>query len=158
MQKKTISVVFGTRPEAIKLAPVIQAFRDERSIDCNVCVTAQHRGMLDEVLEIFSIEPDHDLDLMKPGQDLADLSARALVSLDRYFQRVAPDLVVVQGDTTTTLCAAMAAFYNQIPVGHVEAGLRTHDLDAPWPEEGNRQLTSRLADLHFAPTRSILRI
>ena len=150
--RKTISVIFGTRPEAIKLAPVIQELRNEDSIDCIVCITAQHRGMLDEVLEIFSIEPDVDLDLMRPNQGLADLSGRALRALDEYIKRVSPDLVLVQGDTTTTFCAALAAFYNQVSVGHVEAGLRTQDLAAPWPEEGNRQLTSRLAALHFAPT------
>ncbi len=135
MHMKTISVIFGTRPEAIKLAPVIQAFREDDSINCDVCVTAQHRQMLDEVLDVFSIEPDHDLDLMRPDQSLADLSARALVSLDEYLKRVSPDLVLVQGDTTTTLAAAMAAFFHKIPVGHVEAGLRTGNMRSPFPEE-----------------------
>ncbi len=152
VRKKTVSVVFGTRPEAIKLAPVIRRLHDRASIDCNVCVTAQHRELLDEVLAIFSIEPDVDLDLMRSGQDLPGLSARALVSLAGYFERSAPDLVLIQGDTTTTFCAALAAFYAGVPIGHVEAGLRTHDLAAPWPEEANRAMTSRLASLHFAAT------
>lgn len=152
LQKKTVSVVFGTRPEAIKLAPVIRTLEERPSIVCDVCVTAQHRELLDEVLEIFSVEPNIDLDLMEPGQDLTAFSARALTSLGSYFEHTNPDLVLIQGDTTTTLCAALAAFYSGVPIGHVEAGLRTHDLRAPWPEEANRVLTSRLAALHFAAT------
>lgn len=147
-----ISVIFGTRPEAIKLAPVVLALRKERRINCRVCVTAQHRQMLDQVLDVFGIQPDVDLNLMQPGQSLAGLTARALDALDAYLAGDAPDLVLVQGDTTTVLCAALAAFYRRIPVGHVEAGLRTGDMQAPWPEEANRVLTSRVATLHFAPT------
>src|SRR2546421_4104714 len=148
-----ISVVFGTRPEAIKLAPVILALRKDPRIHCRVCVTAQHREMLDQVLEVFGIRPDVDLNLMQPGQSLAGLTARALEALDSYLAEDAPDLVLVQGDTTTVLCAALAAFYRKVPVGHVEAGLRTGDMQSPWPEEANRVLVTRLADLHFAPTR-----
>jgi UDP-N-acetylglucosamine 2-epimerase len=152
VRKRNVSVVFGTRPEAIKLAPVIRCLNDTASLTCTVCVTAQHRELLDEVLEVFSIEPDVDLDLMRPGQDLPGLTARALLALGDSFERSRPDLVLIQGDTTTTFCAALAAFYAGIPVGHVEAGLRTHDLGAPWPEEANRVMTSRLATLHFAAT------
>jgi UDP-N-acetylglucosamine 2-epimerase (non-hydrolysing) len=150
--KPRIEVVFGTRPEAIKLAPVILELRRRASVGCRVCVTAQHRQMLDQVLEVFGIQPDVDLDLMRRDQSLAELTGRLLERLDAQFATDCPDLVLVQGDTTTALCAALAAFYRRIPVGHVEAGLRTWDLDAPWPEEANRVLTSRLASLHFAPT------
>jgi len=149
---KKVSVVFGTRPEAIKLAPVIAQLRASPGIVCQVCVTAQHRQMLDQVLEVFKITPDRDLDLMRPDQSLADFTARALQALDAHFRAEPPDLVLVQGDTTTVLCAALAAFYNHVPVGHVEAGLRTGDMQQPWPEEMNRVLSSRLASLHFAPT------
>ena len=156
-----ISVIFGTRPEAIKLAPVILAFRRDPRIDCQVCVTAQHREMLDQVLEVFGIRPDVDLNLMRPGQSLAALTARGLEALDDYLHDERPALVLVQGDTTTVLCAALAAFYRRVPIGHVEAGLRTGNLQAPWPEEANRVLASRLAALHFAPTdnarRNLLR-
>jgi UDP-N-acetylglucosamine 2-epimerase (non-hydrolysing) len=150
--KKRISIIFGTRPEAIKLAPVILALRDDPRFACRVCVTAQHREMLDQVLAAFEIEPEVDLDLMEPDQTLAGLTARAVEAIDRCLVARKPDLVLVQGDTTTTLCAALASFYNHVPVGHVEAGLRTNNLESPWPEEANRVLTTRLASLHFAPT------
>lgn len=150
--RKKISVIFGTRPEAIKLAPVILALKAEQALECHVCVTAQHRQMLDQVMEVFSIKADCDLDLMKPDQTLAELTARAVEGLDSYLVREKPDAVLVQGDTTTVFCGALAAFYQRIPVGHVEAGLRTDNLYSPWPEEANRVLTSRLARWHFAPT------
>jgi len=152
MRRKKISVIFGTRPEALKLAPVIRALRADSAFDCRVCVTAQHREMLDQVLGIFDIRPDTDLDLMRANQSLGALTARAIAGLDAYLARERPDLVLVQGDTTTVFCAALAAFYHHIPVGHVEAGLRTGDLQAPWPEEANRVLATRLTTLHFAPT------
>lgn len=150
--KRKISVIFGTRPEAIKLAPVIIALRNHPSFLCRVCVTAQHRRMLDQVLEAFDITPDVDLDLMQENQDLGLFTARAIEALNGYMARERPDLVLVQGDTTSVFCAALAAFYHRIPVGHVEAGLRTGNMLSPWPEEANRVLTSRLASLHFAPT------
>ncbi len=149
---KRISLIFGTRPEAIKLAPVALALREDADLEAHVCVTAQHRRMLDQVLEAFSLAPDADLDLMRPDQSLAGLTARAVTAVDAYLADARPDLVLVQGDTTTVFCAALAAFYRGVPVGHVEAGLRTGDLAAPFPEEANRVLASRLADLHFAPT------
>lgn len=147
-----VSVIFGTRPEAIKLAPVVLALRRTPGIECRVCVTGQHRQMLDQVLEVFAIKPDADLNLMEPNQTLARFTARAIEAIDRYLTADRPDLVIVQGDTTTVLCAALAAFYHKIPVGHVEAGLRTGNLQSPWPEEANRVLTTRLTTLHFAPT------
>lgn len=147
-----ISVVLGTRPEAIKLAPVILKMKSHIEILCHVCVTAQHREMLDQILAIFDITPDVDLNIMKASQTLTDLTSRALVGVDRYLRRERPDLVLVQGDTSTVFATALAAFYNRIPVGHVEAGLRTWNLRSPWPEEANRVLVSRIADLHFAPT------
>jgi UDP-N-acetylglucosamine 2-epimerase (non-hydrolysing) len=147
-----IAVVFGTRPEAIKLAPIVLGLRDHSRLECRVCVTAQHRQMLDQVLTVFGIVPDVDLDLMRPNQNLAELTGRAIQELYAAFLREKPDLVLVQGDTTTVFCASLAAFYARIPVGHVEAGLRTGNLQSPWPEEANRVLTSRLAALHFAPT------
>jgi UDP-N-acetylglucosamine 2-epimerase (non-hydrolysing) len=147
-----ISVLFGTRPEAIKLAPVVRALCGAPEIDCRVCTTAQHREMVDQVLDAFDLVPDADLDLMRAGQSLAELTARSVEAIDKYLTREQPDLVLVQGDTTTVLCAALAAFYRKVPVGHVEAGLRTGDMRAPWPEEANRVLTTRLAALHFAPT------
>lgn len=150
--KHRIAVIFGTRPEAIKMAPVILALRREPTVECRVCVTAQHRQMLDQVLEVFGIRPDVDLDLMRSDQSLAEFSSRALSALDGYLVEDRPDLVLVQGDTTTVFCATLACFYRHVPVGHVEAGLRTWDLSAPWPEEANRVLTTRLAALHFAPT------
>lgn len=149
---KRIAMVFGTRPEAIKLAPVVLALRDHPQIQCRVCVTAQHRQMLDQVLAIFGIRPELDLDLMRPNQDLAELTSRAIKGLYDVFVSEKPDLVLAQGDTTTVFCAALAAFYCRVPLGHVEAGLRTGNLMAPWPEEANRVLTSRLTTLHFAPT------
>lgn len=154
MSKKKISVIFGTRPEAIKLAPVILALRREDWCECRVCVTGQHRQMLDQVLAVFQITPDVDLNLMAPSQTLGGLTARAMAALDGYLAEEKPDLVLVQGDTTTVFCAALAAFYHRIPIGHVEAGLRTGNMQSPWPEEANRVLTTRLAALHFAPTES----
>lgn len=150
--RKTVSVIFGTRPEAIKLAPVILALRKDRRFTCRVCVTAQHRQMLDQVLGIFGIAPDVDLNLMRRNQTLAGFTARAVSAVDGYLAAEKPDLVLVQGDTTTVFAASLAAFYHHIPVGHVEAGLRTGNLQSPWPEELNRVLTSRMAALHFAPT------
>lgn len=147
-----VSVIMGTRPEAIKLAPVILAMRADPRFDCRVCVTAQHREMLDQVLEVFQIVPDADLDLMRADQTLADLTARGTIALDSYFSIEKPELVLVQGDTTTVFVAALAAFYRGIPIGHVEAGLRTGNLMSPWPEEANRVLTTDLAALHFVPT------
>jgi UDP-N-acetylglucosamine 2-epimerase (non-hydrolysing) len=149
---RRVSVVFGTRPEAIKLAPVVLALRADPRVACDVCVTAQHRQMLDQVLEAFAIAPDADLDLMVPEQTLAGFTGRAVEAIDRHLTEAKPDLVLVQGDTTTTFCAALASFYRHVPVGHVEAGLRTGNLESPWPEEVNRILTTRLARLHFAPT------
>ncbi|MGB0000171.1 MAG: UDP-N-acetylglucosamine 2-epimerase (non-hydrolyzing), partial [Candidatus Acidiferrales bacterium] len=149
-----IAVILGTRPEAIKLAPVILALRKEQGVICKVWVTAQHREMLDQVLEVFDIDADVDLNLMSPNQTLAALTAACVVELDRCIDREKPDLIVVEGDTTTVLCASLAAFYRKTPVAHVEAGLRTGDMMAPWPEEANRVLTSRLASLHLAPTES----
>ena len=151
---KTILLVFGTRPEAIKMAPLVRAMRQQSdSFKTVVCVTAQHREMLDQVLHIFEIEPDYDLNIMKPGQDLSDITARVLTGMRDVLSKVHPDMVLVHGDTTTSMAAALAAFYQQIPVGHVEAGLRTYNPCSPWPEEMNRQLTSRIASWHFAPTR-----
>lgn len=147
-----ITAIFGTRPEAIKLTPVILALRNDPKIDCRVCVTAQHREMLDQVLNIFGIIPDVDLNIMRPNQSLTDLTARGLEAINDYLGKDKPDMVLVQGDTTTTFVASLAAFYNDIPVSHVEAGLRTGNMKAPWPEEANRTLVSRLATLHFAPT------
>jgi UDP-N-acetylglucosamine 2-epimerase (non-hydrolysing) len=149
-----VSVIFGTRPEAIKLAPVILALRADSRLCCRVCVTAQHREMLDQVLKTFGIVPDIDLDLMRTNQTLSSFTSRAVEALDAYYSRDNPDLVLIQGDTTTVFCAALTAFYHHIPVGHVEAGLRTHNLYSPWPEELNRVLTTRLTALHFAPTET----
>ncbi|MCC6417038.1 MAG: UDP-N-acetylglucosamine 2-epimerase (non-hydrolyzing) [Gemmataceae bacterium] len=152
-----VAVIFGTRPEAIKLAPVVLALKAHPAFDCRVCVTGQHREMLDQVLDVFGLVPDTDLALMEPNQTLGRLTARAVESLDQYLGREKPQLVLVQGDTTTVFCAALAAFYHHIPIGHVEAGLRTGDLQSPWPEEANRVLTSRLTTLHFAPTAASCR-
>jgi UDP-N-acetylglucosamine 2-epimerase (non-hydrolysing) len=152
---KRVLVVFGTRPEAIKLCPLVSALLREPfccGLETIVCVTAQHRQMLDQVLAAFEVTPDHDLDLMRPGQTLTALTARVLAGLESVLIAVRPSLVIVQGDTTTTLCAALASFYAGIPVAHVEAGLRTFDMHAPFPEEMNRVLAARLADLHFAAT------
>lgn len=145
-------VVFGTRPEAIKMAPVVQALSRRELIRCQVTVTAQHREMLDQVLQLFQIKPDFDLNLMKPGQTLTEVTTRALIGLTEVFQQERPELVLVHGDTTTTFAAALAAFYAKIPVAHVEAGLRTGNKSSPFPEEINRKLTGSLADFHFAPT------
>ena len=145
-------IIFGTRPEAIKLAPLVRALRADPAFEVVVCVSAQHRQMLDQVLAFFEIEPDYDLDLMTPGQTLPQLTARALTGLAEVFAQVEPDLAIVQGDTTTSFVGGLAAFYAQVPVAHVEAGLRTGDKRAPFPEEINRVLIGHLADLHFAPT------
>jgi len=149
---KHVAVVFGTRPEAIKLAPLILLLQEQADLDCHICVTAQHREMLGDVLAAFDIGPHTDLDLMTAGQSLAGFASRALDALDHFLSRQQPDLVLVQGDTTTVFCATLAAFYHHIPVAHVEAGLRTGNLQAPWPEEMNRVITTRLTNLHFAPT------
>jgi UDP-N-acetylglucosamine 2-epimerase (non-hydrolysing) len=150
---KTVLSVFGTRPEAIKMAPVLKALGRESGIRSLVCVTAQHRQMLDQVLSLFGIVPDHDLDLMREGQTLTEITVGTLTRLDPYLADVKPDFLLVQGDTTTTMAASLAAFYRKIPVGHVEAGLRTHDNLYPYPEEVNRRITSVIATWHFAPTR-----
>ena len=145
-----VLIVFGTRPEAIKMAPVVKTLATK--LDVSVCVTAQHREMLDQVLDLFEIMPDHDLDIMKPGQDLYDVTSNVLLGMKSVLREEKPDVVLVHGDTTTTMATSLAAFYQQIPVGHVEAGLRTHDIYSPFPEEVNRQITSRIAKYHFAPT------
>ena len=146
-------LVFGTRPEAIKMAPLVKEFQKHpESFETIVCVTGQHREMLDQVLKIFDIKPDYDLNIMKQGQDLYDVTARVLTGMRDVLKEVKPDVVLVHGDTTTSTAAALAAFYQQIPVGHVEAGLRTHNIYSPWPEEMNRLLTGRLATYHFSPT------
>jgi len=147
-----VLTIFGTRPEAIKMAPVVKALAQEDAIEARLCVTAQHREMLDQVLDLFAIVPDHDLDLMKPGQDLTSITADVLHGLSAVLTEFRPGLVLVHGDTTTTLAASLAAYYQKIPVGHVEAGLRTGNIHAPWPEEVNRKLTGGIARLHFAPT------
>lgn len=146
-------LVFGTRPEAIKMAPLVLALRKHSDMfETIVCVTGQHRQMLDQVLDIFEIRPDYDLNIMKQGQDLYDITARVLTGMRDVLNEAQPDMVLVHGDTTTSTAAALAAFYRQIPVGHVEAGLRTHDIYSPWPEELNRQITGRIASCNFAPT------
>lgn len=151
---KKIMLVFGTRPEAIKMAPLVKEFQKHpKQVETIVCVTGQHREMLDQVLRIFDITPDYDLNIMKQGQDLYDVTARVLVGMRDVLDKVKPDVVLVHGDTTTSTAAALAAFYQQIPVGHVEAGLRTHNIYSPWPEEINRQVTGRIATFHFAPTQ-----
>lgn len=153
MTKKKILLVFGTRPEAIKMCPLVKEFQKyPLDFETVVCVTGQHREMLDQVLEIFGVKPDYDLNIMKQGQDLYDVTARVLTGMRDVLDKVKPDVVLVHGDTTTSMAAAMAAFYRQIPVGHVEAGLRTHNLYSPWPEEMNRQVTGRIAEYDFAPT------
>lgn len=144
--------VFGTRPEAIKMAPLVKALAEDVFFDAKVCVTAQHREMLDQVLELFEIAPDYDLNLMKGGQDLYDITSGVLLGLRDVLKEFQPDMVLVHGDTATTFAATLAAFYQQIPVGHVEAGLRTGNMYSPWPEEANRVLTGRLSAVHFAPT------
>ena len=153
MTKRVLSI-FGTRPEAIKMAPVVLGLNNADGFDSRVCVTAQHRQMLDQVLGLFGIQPDYDLDIMQTGQDLFDITAKSLIGLRDVLKKEGPDLVLVQGDTTTAFTAALAAFYQRIPVGHIEAGLRTGNLDAPFPEEANRALVSRIASYHFAPTEA----
>jgi len=150
---KKVMLVFGTRPEAIKMAPLAIALKNDTAyFETTICVTGQHREMLDQVLNIFGITPDYDLNIMRRGQDLYDVTARVLIGMRDVFSKYKPDVVLVHGDTTTSTAAALAAFYQQIPVGHVEAGLRTHNIYSPWPEEMNRQLTGRIASYHFAPT------
>ena len=149
-----VMVVFGTRPEAIKMAPLVAALKDRPTLEVKVCVTAQHRQMLDQVLSLFQIEPDWDLDVMRAGQDLTDLTSRILQGLRDVFRQWKPDVVLVHGDTSTTFASALAAYYERIAVGHVEAGLRTGNLYSPWPEEGNRKLTGALARWNFSPTTS----
>ena len=147
-----ILTVFGTRPEAIKMAPVVKALATDTAFDAKVCVTAQHRQMLDQVLDLFAIKPDFDLDLMKPGQDLSDITSNVLLNMRDVYRQWTPDIILVHGDTTTTLAASLSAYYAKVKVGHVEAGLRTHNKYAPWPEEINRRITGALTDIHFAPT------
>ena len=150
---KKVMLVFGTRPEAIKMAPLVKKFQEyPNDFETIVCVTGQHREMLDQVLTIFDIKPDYDLNIMKQGQDLYDVTARVLTGMRDVLKEAQPDVVLVHGDTTTSTAAALASFYQQIPVGHVEAGLRTHNIYSPWPEEMNRQITGRIATYHFAPT------
>lgn len=144
--------VFGTRPEAIKMAPVVKALAADPTFDAKVCVTGQHRRMLDQVLELFAIRPDFDLDLMMPGQDLSDITSQVLLGMRKVFQQWQPDMILVHGDTTTTLAASLSAYYGKVKVGHVEAGLRTFNKYSPWPEEMNRSITGALTDLHFPPT------
>ena len=150
--KQKILLVFGTRPEAIKMAPLVKAFQADKTFDTKVCVTAQHREMLDQVLDMFDITPEYDLNLMKPGQDLYDITANVLLGMKDVLSDFQPDVVLVHGDTTTTSATSLSAFYQKIKVGHVEAGLRTHDLYSPWPEEANRQIAGVLSNFHFAPT------
>ena len=151
---RKVLVVFGTRPEAIKMAPVVKSLRQCREFDVRVGVTAQHRELLDQVLRIFEVKPDYDLDLMRERQDLSDVTARVLVGVTSILRDFRPDFLLVHGDTTTAMASALPGFYEQISIGHVEAGLRTHDIYSPWPEEANRQIIGRLARLHFAPTVS----
>jgi len=149
---KKVMLVFGTRPEAIKMAPLVKEFQNSPDFETVVCVTAQHREMLDQVLNLFDITPEYDLDVMKPGQDLYEVTSNILLGLKPVLAEAKPDVVLVHGDTATTMATSIAAFYQQIAVGHIEAGLRTHNIYSPWPEEGNRQVTGRLATYHFAPT------
>ncbi|WP_281223111.1 non-hydrolyzing UDP-N-acetylglucosamine 2-epimerase [Photobacterium sanguinicancri] len=154
MAKKKILTVFGTRPEAIKMAPLVHALAADDRFDSKCCVTAQHREMLDQVLDLFEITPDYDLNLMKAGQTLNDVTARILLELKPVLEEFKPDVVLVHGDTATTFASSLAAYYEQIPVGHIEAGLRTGNIYSPWPEEGNRRLTGALTKYHFAPTQT----
>lgn len=153
-RRKKVMLVFGTRPEAIKMAPLVAAFKQRSDIETIVAVTAQHRQMLDQVLELFEIAPDEDLNVMQPGQSLPELTSRILQDMGQVIAKHAPDLVMVHGDTSTTFAASLAAFYQRTAIGHVEAGLRTGDLYSPWPEEANRKLTGVLANLHFSPTQT----
>ena len=151
---KTIMLVFGTRPEAIKMCPLVKELQKHKGdFKTVVCVTGQHREMLDQVLQIFDVHPDYDLNIMKQGQDLTDVTARVILGLRDVFKECKPDVILVHGDTTTSTAGALAAFYAQIPVGHVEAGLRTHNIYSPWPEEMNRQITGRIATYNFSPTQ-----
>ena len=147
-----VMTIFGTRPEAIKMPPIVKELESREEIDCIVCVTAQHRQMLDQVLDVFKIQPDYDLDIMKQGQTLSDITSRVLLGLEEVIKKEKPDIILVHGDTTTTLAGAMAAFYNQVKIGHVEAGLRTWNLQSPFPEEANRQIVDCITDFYFAPT------
>ena len=150
---KKVMLVFGTRPEAIKMCPLVNELQKHmKEFETIVCVTGQHREMLDQVLKLFEVTPDYDLNIMKQGQDLTDVTARVLTGMRDVFKECRPDVVLVHGDTTTSTAAALAAFYAQIPVGHVEAGLRTHNIYSPWPEEMNRQITGRIATYNFSPT------
>jgi UDP-N-acetylglucosamine 2-epimerase (non-hydrolysing) len=151
---KKIMLVFGTRPEAIKMAPVVRALSEAKQWEVKVCVTAQHRQMLDQVLDLFNIKPDFDLNLMKPGQDLTDITCNVLIGMRDVFNQWKPDLVLVHGDTATAMASSLASYYAKIPVGHVEAGLRTNDIYSPWPEEMNRRIVGRIAAYHFAPTET----
>jgi UDP-N-acetylglucosamine 2-epimerase (non-hydrolysing) len=152
--KKKVLIVFGTRPEAIKMAPLVHALNNDERFESKVCVTAQHREMLDQVLELFEITPDYDLNIMKAGQTLPEITSRILMEITPVLKSFEPSIVLVHGDTATTFAASLAAYYEQIPVGHVEAGLRTGNVYSPWPEEGNRKLTGAISDLHFAPTET----
>jgi UDP-N-acetylglucosamine 2-epimerase (non-hydrolysing) len=152
MSTLKVLTVFGTRPEAIKMAPVVKALAADAAFDARVCVTAQHREMLDQVLDIFTVRPDFDLNLMAPGQDLSDITSKVLLGMRDVYRQWTPDIVLVHGDTTTTLATSLSAYYAKVKVGHVEAGLRTGDKYSPWPEEMNRRLTGAVADYHFAPT------
>lgn len=154
LSTKKILLVFGTRPEAIKMVPIIKALKRDKNFDAKVCVTAQHREMLDQVLEIFDILPDYDLNVMKPKQDLFDVTSNVMLGMRTVLSDFKPNIVLVHGDTTTTSATTLAAFYQKIKVGHIEAGLRTNNIYSPWPEEANRQITSVIANLHFAPTRT----
>ena len=154
VEKKRVLLVFGTRPEAIKMAPLVKVLKEDKELDAKVCVTAQHREMLDQVLDLFDITPEYDLNLMKPGQDLYDITANVLLGMKDVLSDFKPDVVLVHGDTTTTSATALSSFYQKIKVGHVEAGLRTGDIYSPWPEEANRQITSVLVNYHFAPTET----
>lgn len=147
-----VMTIFGTRPEAIKMAPIVKELKSRKEVECIVCVTAQHRQMLDQVLHVFDIRPDYDLDIMKQGQTLSDITSRVLVGLEEVIKKERPDIILVHGDTTTTLAGAMAAFYNQVKIGHVEAGLRTWNIQSPFPEEANRQMVDCITDFYFAPT------
>ncbi len=149
---KKVMFAFGTRPEAIKMAPLIKAFQDEKNFETRVCVSAQHRQMLDQVLKMFDIKPDFDLNIMKPDQDLFDVTTKVLAGMKKVLNDYSPDIIFVHGDTTTTSACSLAAFYNKIKIGHIEAGLRTGNIYSPWPEEANRKITGVLADYHFAPT------
>lgn len=147
-----VLTIFGTRPEAIKMAPIVKELKTRKEIDCKVCVTAQHRQMLDQVLEVFQIVPDYDLNIMKQGQTLSDITSRVLIGLENVIKDVKPDIILVHGDTTTTFAGALAAFYNQVKIGHVEAGLRTWNMQSPFPEEANRCMVDCITDFYFAPT------